>query len=192
MGPSTYVVTKFRKDYAISFKKCFLNLVSIVPRIIDNSKGENPENYVKQFLNTDKEKDLGRMIMPEEISKLMTPQDLRYLAEFHPIVEIHGNVVRMTTPEYVTMSIAGPYYLWYYIRHKYNIQYNSSPLTLEVYVKGTLTLGDDLYNRSDGNWYECIKFAKEVVSRSTEFRMLDLYLMKTLDTLKLVLINPML
>ena len=195
MGPNTYTVVKYRKGYSSSYRKCFQSLLAEVPRLRQDVDLKS-EEFINNFTNKLRDKDLERMIIPDEIKAMITPLDLRYLAQYHPVIERHGKVIRMTTPDYITTDITAPFYLWYYI-DKYNKQdfikqSLGAPLSLEVYIDGPMIVNTDIYHSSFRDWYICIRRAGEVVSRSTEFRLLDLYLMKAVDTPKLVLINPLL
>ena len=189
MGRNSYTVTSYRKDYDSSYRKCFMNLIDMVPRL--NINRQEAEDFIIGFTSQKKSKDLARMSIPEELRKLFTPHDLRYVSRFFPVVEIDGNIARLTIPKHINVLITGIYYFWYYINQKYNSAHPDDKLVLEAFVEGTMNVNNEIYDGAN-DWYACIKRVGTIVSRDTEFKKLDLYLMRDIDADKLILINPVL
>ena len=180
-----YVVHNYKKDYDSSYRKCFMQLMRLHTE--DEAVLRDALEYIRVHTSKRKQKLLSGMQMPEEFSKLFTEKDLRYIAGFRPKIEIQSNKITATIPEYVSMHIVAVYYLWYYVFEKYN-KVNNVDMTLEVYVNGTLVVEDDIYDRTN----KYIQFAKQILSRSTEFRKLNFNLLQDVYAEKLILFNPIL
>ena len=80
LGKDTYTVTKYRKNYDSSYRKCFMNLLNMVPKL--GIELSDAERYIEEFTSNTKQKDLDKMTMPEELRKCFTPYDLRYVSMF--------------------------------------------------------------------------------------------------------------
>ena len=180
-----YVVHNYKKDYDSSYRKCFMQLMRLHTE--DEAVLRDALEYIRAHTSKRKQKLLSGMQMPEEFSKLFTEKDLRYIAGFRPKIEIQSNKITATIPEYVSMHIVAVYYLWYYVFEKYN-KVNNVDMTLEVYINGTLVVENDICERTN----EYIQFAKQILSKSTEFRKLNFKLLQDVYAEKLILFNPVL
>ena len=93
-----YTVHNDLKDYAPSYRKCFMMLLDKNSHLSNISRTKSME-FINDYITAQKNKRLSKAVIPEEIRTLMTSKDYLYTAQYHPIVEIHGNVVRMKTPD---------------------------------------------------------------------------------------------